>query len=67
MTAQRGDSLALGRDVIARGFRASMLIVAHGARGPIMAIEQGSPASDSLALLRSPRARALRQAPRTGA
>jgi hypothetical protein len=33
MTAQRGDSLALGRDVIARGFCAPMLIVAHGARG----------------------------------
>jgi hypothetical protein len=33
MTAQRGDWLALGRDLIARGLGAPMLIVADGAPG----------------------------------
>jgi hypothetical protein len=32
MTAQRGDWLALGRDLIARGLGAPLLIVADGAR-----------------------------------
>jgi len=40
------DWLALGRDLIARGLGAPMLIVADGAPGLIKAIEQCWPASD---------------------
>jgi putative transposase len=40
------DWQALGRDLIARGLGAPMLIVADGAPGLIKAIEQGWPASD---------------------
>jgi hypothetical protein len=42
MTAQRGDWLALGRDLIARGLGAPLLIVADGAR-PVR--PAGSPAA----------------------
>src|SRR5512132_228179 len=38
--------LELGRDLIARGLGAPMLIVADGAPGLIKAVEQGWPASD---------------------
>jgi transposase-like protein len=40
------DWLALGRDLIARGLQAPMLIVADGAPGLIKAVEQCWPASD---------------------
>jgi putative transposase len=40
------DWQALGRDLIARGLGAPLLIVADGAPGPIKAIEQCWPASD---------------------
>jgi putative transposase len=46
MRESHEDWLALGRDLIARGLGAPMLIVAHGAPGPIKAIEQCWPASD---------------------
>jgi transposase-like protein len=59
------DWLSLGRDLIARGLGAPMLIVADGAPGLIKAIEQCWPASDPPALLCPPRAQPLRQAART--
>jgi putative transposase len=40
------DWLALGRDLIARGLGAPLLIVADGAPGPIKAVEQCRPHSD---------------------
>jgi putative transposase len=40
------DWRARGRDLIARGLGAPMLIVADGAPGPIKAVEQCRPASD---------------------
>ena len=43
---QHEDWLALGRDLIARGLGAPMLIVADGAPGLIKAVEQCWPASD---------------------
>jgi hypothetical protein len=53
------DWQALGRDLIARGLGAPMLIVADGAPGLIKAIEQCWPASDPITFRsssRSPRA-----------
>src|SRR5436190_1620623 len=46
MRESHEDWLALGRDLIARGLAAPMLIVADGAPGLIKAIEQCWPASD---------------------
>ena len=46
MRESHEDWLALGRDLIARGLGAPMLIVADGAPGLIKAIEQCWPASD---------------------
>ena len=46
MRESHEDWLALGRDLIARGLGAPMLIVADGAPGLIKAIEQCRPASD---------------------
>jgi len=46
MTAQCGDGLALGRDLIARGLGAPLLIIRRLRPGPITAIEQCWPASD---------------------
>jgi putative transposase len=46
MRESREDWLELGRDLIARGLGAPMLIVADGAPGLIKAIEQCWPASD---------------------
>jgi transposase-like protein len=46
MRESHEDWLALGRDLIARGPVAPMLIVADGAPGPIKAVEQCWPASD---------------------
>jgi putative transposase len=46
MRESHEDWLALGRDLIARGLGAPLLIVADGAPGLIKAIEQGWPASD---------------------
>src|SRR3954462_4586755 len=46
MRESHEDWQALGRDLIARGLRAPMLVVAHGAPGLIKAIEQCWPASD---------------------
>jgi putative transposase len=46
MRESHKDWLALGRDLIARGLGAPMLIVADGAPGLITAIEQCWPASD---------------------
>jgi putative transposase len=46
MRESHEDWLALGRDLIARGLGAQMLIVADGAPGLIKAIEQCWPASD---------------------
>jgi putative transposase len=46
MRESHEDSLALGRDLIARGLGAPLLIVADGAPGLIKAIEQCWPASD---------------------
>ena len=46
MRESHEDWLALGRDLIARGLQAPMLIVADGAPGLIKAVEQCWPASD---------------------
>ena len=46
MRESHEDWLALGRDLIARGLGAPMLIVADGAPGLIKAVEQCWPASD---------------------
>ena len=46
MRESHEDWLALGRDLIARGLPAPMLIVADGAPGLIKAVEQCWPASD---------------------
>jgi putative transposase len=46
MRESHEDWLALGRDLIARGLGAPLLIVADGAPGLIKAIEQCWPASD---------------------
>jgi len=46
MRESHEDWLALGRDLIARGLAAPMLIVADGAPGLIKAVEQCWPASD---------------------
>jgi putative transposase len=46
MRESHADWLALGRDLIARGLGAPMLIVADGAPGLIKALEQCWPASD---------------------
>ncbi len=46
MRESHEDWLALGRDLIARGLGAPMLIVADGAPGLIKAVEQCGPASD---------------------
>src|SRR5436190_4667574 len=46
MRESHEDWLALGRDLIARGLPAPMLIVADGAPGPIKAVEQCWPATD---------------------
>ena len=46
MRESHEDWQALGRDLIARGLRAPMLIVADGAPGLIKAVEQCWPASD---------------------
>ena len=46
MRESHEDWLALGRDLIARGLGAPMLIVADGAPGLIKAIERCWPASD---------------------
>ena len=46
MRESHEDWLALGRDLIARGLGAPMLIVADGAPGLIKAVEQCRPASD---------------------
>jgi putative transposase len=46
MRESHEDRQALGRDLIARGLGAPMLIVGDGAAGPIQAIEQRWPASD---------------------
>jgi putative transposase len=46
MRESHEDWLALGRDLIARGLGAPMLIVADGAPGVIKAAEQCWPASD---------------------
>src|SRR3954465_14810413 len=44
MRESHEDWLELGRDLIARGLGAPMLIVADGAPGPVRAIEEGRPA-----------------------
>ena len=54
------DWQALGRDLIARGLGAPMVIVADGAPGLMKAIEQCWPASGPPALLRAPGAQPLR-------
>jgi len=46
MRESHGDWLALGRDLIARGLGAPLLVVADGAPGLIKAVEQCWPASD---------------------
>src|SRR4051794_35338585 len=46
MRESHEDWLALGRDLIARGLGAPLLVVADGAPGPIKAVEQCWPASD---------------------
>jgi putative transposase len=46
MRESHEDWLALGRDLIARGLGAPMLIIADGAPGLIKAVEQCWPASD---------------------
>jgi transposase-like protein len=46
MRESHEDWLALGRDLIARGLGAPLLIVADGAPGLIKAVEQCWPASD---------------------
>jgi putative transposase len=46
MRESHEDWLELGRDLIARGLGAPMLIVADGAAGLIKAVEQCWPASD---------------------
>jgi putative transposase len=46
MRESHEDWLSLGRDLIARGLPAPMLIVADGAPGPIKAVEQCWPHSD---------------------
>ena len=61
------DWLELGRDLIARGLGAPMLIVADGAPGLIKAIEQCWPASDRQHCCRSPRPQPARQAARARA
>jgi hypothetical protein len=46
MRESKEDWLALGRDLIARGLGAPLLIVADGAPGLVKAVEQCWPASD---------------------
>jgi putative transposase len=46
MRESHEDWLELGRDLIARGLGAPLLVVADGAPGPIKAVEQCWPASD---------------------
>jgi putative transposase len=46
MRESHEDWLALGRDLIARGLGAPMLVVADGAPGPIKAVDRCWPASD---------------------
>jgi putative transposase len=58
------DWQELGRDLIARGLGAPMLIVADGAPGLIKAIEQCWPASDPSTLLCAPRSEPVLKAPR---
>jgi hypothetical protein len=60
------DWLALGRDLIARGLGAPLLIVANGAPGLIKAVEQRWPASDRQHCAVH-RAQSARQAARAGA
>ena len=64
MRESHEDWLALGRDLIARGLGAPMLIVADGAPGLIKAVEQCWPRLGPPALRRSPRAQPARQAAR---
>jgi putative transposase len=73
MRESHEDWLALGRDLIARGLGAPLLVVADGAPGLIKAVEQCWPASDRqhcavhrvrnlLAKLREPQRERVRQA-----
>jgi hypothetical protein len=64
MRESHEDWQALGRDLIARGLGAPLLIVADGAPGLIKAIEQCRPAPGPPTPLRAPRPQPLRQAAR---
>jgi putative transposase len=66
MRESHEDWLALGRDLIARGLGAPLLIVADGAPGLIKAVEQCWPASDRQHCC-SPRSEPARQAARSRA
>ena len=66
MRESHEDWLGHGRDLIARGLGAPLLIVADGAPGLIKAVEQCWPASRPPALRRSPPAQPARQAARAG-
>ena len=64
MRESHEDWLALGRELIARGLGAPLLIVADGAPGLIKAIEQCWPASDRQHCAVSSRPQPARQAAR---
>ena len=67
MRESQEDWLELGRDLIARGLGAPLLVVADGAPGLIKAVEQCWPALGPSALRRPPGPQPARQAARTGA
>ena len=67
MRESHEDWLALGRDLIARGLGAPMLIVADGAPGLIKAVEQCWPASDRQHCAGAPRAQSAGQGARARA
>ena len=64
MRESHEDWLELGRDLIARGLGAPLLVVADGAPGLIKAVEQCWPARRPPALRRSPPPQPAGQAPR---
>ena len=67
MRESHEDWLALGRDLIARGLGAPLLVVADGAPGLTKAVEQCWPASDRQHCSVHRAAQPARQAARTGA